>query len=214
MTDPWIERLEQAWEPARAAGALGSASVEDLVAHTAGYVSAVCAVLGCSAGEVGGVGVDVGSGAGIPGVLLALQLPATEWRLVDGNERRCDFARRAARAAGVADRVTVHHGRAEDIGHDPTWREQHDLGVSRLLAAPSDTAELVVPLVREDGIVVCSADAEGVKWWQGVALGVVGARLEGVFDTESGLFVALRRRGAVDARLPRRPRVRRRKPLL
>lgn len=199
--------------PARADGVLGSAPMQELVTHTAGYVSAVCAVLGVDAHQVAGVGVDVGTGAGVPGLLLALAMPQMRWRLVDASERRCDFARAGVQAAGVQDRVSVHHGRAEDLGHQGEWREAHDLAVARLLGTPAETGELLMPLVRPAGLVVVSARKEATAAWSEAPLDAVGAEFVGVDHLNEGSFVTLRRSGDLVAALPRRNRARRRSPI-
>ncbi len=213
MPDSPDARLEAAWLAARADGVLGNAPMQELIAHTAGYVSAVCSVLGVEAEDVTGLGVDVGSGAGLPGLLLALAFPGMRWRLVDASERRCDLARAGARAAGVEDRVSVHHGRAEDLGHEGSWRESHDLAVARLLGAPAETGELLVPLVRSGGLVVVSAQDEAVGVWRAAPPEVLGAELLGVDRRAEGSFLTLRRSGELARALPRRSSVRKRSPL-
>ncbi|MCY4279330.1 MAG: class I SAM-dependent methyltransferase, partial [Acidimicrobiaceae bacterium] len=58
--------------------------------------------------------VDCGTGAGVLGLLLALELPGSRWRLVDARARRCDMARRAVAAAGLTERITVAHEPLEE----------------------------------------------------------------------------------------------------
>ena len=213
MTDGAYEKLEAAWKRARADGVLGGASIQELIEHTAGYVSAVCAVSGQDAATVGGLGIDVGTGAGVPGVLLALSFPRMKWRLVDASEQRCDFARAAVRAAGVGDRVTVRHARGEDLGHEEGWREAHDVAVARLLGPPAETTELLVPLVCDKGVAVVSTRADGSEAWEAAPLDELGIDLVRVDARGSGVFVTLSRAGAAPQELPRRRAVRRRSPL-
>jgi 16S rRNA (guanine527-N7)-methyltransferase len=213
MPEHQYHKLESAWKPARANGALGRASIEDLAAHTAGYVAAVCAVLGRNADDVDGLGIDVGSGAGVPGIFLALALPAMRWRLVDANEQRCDFARSAVRAVGLQSRVSVHHSRAEDLGHAVAWREAHDIAVSRLLGPPAETAELLIPLVRAGGVVVVSTQETAEKSWNSAPLRGFGVASVEDFDHPAGAFVTLTREGSVPPALPRRRSLRQRSPL-
>jgi len=192
---------------------MGSASVEDLAAHTAGYVAAVCAVLGKGVDDVDGVGIDVGTGAGVPGIFLALAFPSMRWRLVDASEQRCDFARAAVRAVGLQGRVSVHHARAEDLGHTDGWREAHDIAVSRLLGPPAETAELLIPLVSAAGVAVVSTHEDAENSWSSASLREFGvAAVEG-FVHPAGAFVTVTRVGSVPLALPRRRSLRQRSPL-
>ncbi len=213
MAEQRFVALDAAWATAREAGALGQASTEDHISHTAGYVSAVCRVLGREAHQIGGMGVDVGTGAGVPGVLLADAFPLMTWRLVDASEKRCGWARSAARALGVHDRVTVHHDRAEDLGMAIGWMGGSDLAVARLLGPPAESAELLVPLVRQGGLVVVSADEAGERAWCHADLACLGAEVVDVAGDSGSRFVVVRRSGEMTASFPRRASQRRRSPL-
>lgn len=204
VTDPDWERLDAAWEPARAAGVLGSVSVENLRAHAAGFVPAACGVLDEA------VCVDVGTGAGVPGVILALLHPTSRWLLVDASERRCNIVRRVAHELGLSDRVIVRHERGEDVAHDPTIRGTADLAVARLLGPPAETVELLLPLVGPDGVAVVSIDATDPEW--------SAASERPDFATvhrreDTGDFVELRPTSTVPETWPRRATVRRRAPI-
>ena len=127
LTDDQLASLDEAWTPARAAGVIGTAPVEALVEHTVWFARAVCSSFSASFDEFHGRIVDVGTGAGLPGVILAALLPHAELRLVDASERRLDHARRASRALGVGDRVEIAHGRGDELAHDAAWRGIHDV---------------------------------------------------------------------------------------
>ncbi len=213
MVDQRFVALDAAWAAARGAGALGQASIEELISHTAGYVSAVCRVLGEEAPQIDGTGIDVGTGAGVPGVLLADAFPLMTWRLVDASEKRCGWARAAARALGVHDRVSVHHDRAEDLGSALGWMGGSDLAVARLLGPPAEAAELLVPLVRQGGLVVVSADQAGEQAWCQADLACLGAEVVDVAGGSGSRFVVVRRCGEMTASFPRRASQRRRAPL-
>ena len=104
VTDSRYEALEAVWEPARATGSLGSVSIEELREHAAGYISPSLRL------QPGARCVDLGTGVGIPGVLLAMLYPETTWYLLDGEcPAMRDCAWEAVRAAGLGDRVEVVH---------------------------------------------------------------------------------------------------------
>jgi 16S rRNA (guanine527-N7)-methyltransferase len=93
---------------------------------------------------------DLGSGAGFPGLALALALPAAEVSLVESNARRCGFIERARSACGAAN-VTVVNARAEAW---PDGLGGFDLVTARALAAPAVVAEYAAPLLRIGGALV------------------------------------------------------------
>ncbi len=93
---------------------------------------------------------DLGSGAGFPGLVLAVALPASRVRLVDSVGRKCEFLRRAAAAAELRN-VEVVHARAEDW---PEGIERHDLVTARAVASLSVLVEYAAPLLALDGRLV------------------------------------------------------------
>lgn len=212
LTDDLTASLEEAWEPARRAGVLGSAPVEALVEHTAGFARAVCSSFSAELETFDGRIVDVGTGAGVPGVLLSLLLPRCELVLVDASDRRLDHVRRALRAAGTADRVSVLHARADELAHDPAWRGSFDVAVARLLADPAEAMEQLVPLVRPGGSVVVSALEEHEPRWNALPVELLPTGEATWFTTAAGQFVAVDVLEAADRTTPRREKLRRRSP--
>jgi 16S rRNA (guanine527-N7)-methyltransferase len=213
LTEDQIAALEAAWAQARTTGVLGSATVKDLWEHTAGFTSAVCSAFSADAESLAVDLVDVGTGAGVPGLLLALQLPRARVTLLDANDRRLDHVRRARRALDLEARTQVIHRRAEDFAHDPQVRGRFDVAVARLLADPGDALELLAPLVGADGVVVLSTSMEAAGRLE--ALPVPGLPLgpaTRMGGTEA--FVVTRRAGEMPPELPRREKARRRAPLL
>lgn len=214
LADAERAALEAAWTPARRAGALGSASIEELWEHTAGFASAVCSAFSAECSTWNGRLLDAGTGAGIPGVLLAWQLPQAHLTLVDSSERRLDHVRAARRALGLEDRISVVHGRLDDIARAEGHRGRYDVAVARLLAEPAETAELLLPCVASGGIAVVSARADQVPEWQAVSGALVGADVVTAAASGSGHFVTIRLSEALPAMYPRRPAARARKPLI
>jgi 16S rRNA (guanine527-N7)-methyltransferase len=94
--------------------------------------------------------IDVGSGAGFPGVALAIALPEAEVSLVESQGRRCEFLRRLCAAGGV-ENARVVRARAEE------WQAGHEYGdavVARALAAQPVVLEYAAPLLRVGGVLV------------------------------------------------------------
>lgn len=208
MEEPQYAALEAVWEPARAAGSLGSLSIEALRGHAEGYVSPRISL------KPGARCVDMGTGVGVPGVLLAIQHPATTWRLLDSSARRCEIALAAVRAAGLASRVDAVHGRADDCAHEPQWRETNDLVVARLFGPPGEVAECGLPLLAAGGSLVVSVSDSTASAWMAADLSPLAASVAELWETRSGGFLRVQRSSeAVDDRFPRREAARRRAPL-
>lgn len=108
--------------------------------------------------------VDVGSGGGLPGLVVLVERPDVHVTMVDRKERSCDALRRAVRRLGATERATVVHADLETLGHDPAWRGQFDAATARGVAPPAEVAELVLPLVRAGGVLIVSVAGSGEAW--------------------------------------------------
>ncbi|MBT5581336.1 MAG: hypothetical protein HOJ56_13590 [Acidimicrobiaceae bacterium] len=203
------EALERAWRPARVAGVIGSASVEEIVEHTAGFLSAVCSVFGVSSVLRC---LDVGSGPGIPGLLLAWELPKSSWTLLDSSLRRCEFGGDAVVALDLSDRVQVVHGRSDEELTDVP-RATMDVVTARLLGSPAETLELCAPYCRPGGLLVVSIASRDRRVWESAAE-VPGVDSVVVSHDGGNVFARMLIGEGMDPRLPRRPKARARRPLL
>jgi 16S rRNA (guanine527-N7)-methyltransferase len=94
--------------------------------------------------------VDVGTGAGFPGLVLKLIWPATQVTLVESVGKKADFCRHMVDRLGL-DQVTVITERAEEVGQDPAHRHAYDLAVARAVARMPILMEYLLPLVRRSG---------------------------------------------------------------
>lgn len=94
--------------------------------------------------------IDVGTGAGFPGIPLAILLPDAEFVLMDSLQKRLHFIETVLSQCGMTNVKTLH-GRAEDIGRDSLYREQFDYCVSRAVAALPVLLELCIPMVKVGG---------------------------------------------------------------
>jgi 16S rRNA (guanine527-N7)-methyltransferase len=104
--------------------------------------------------------VDIGSGGGVPGLVIAILRPDLHVLLVDSDRRSAGFLTHAAAICGCPG-VRVVAGRAEELGHEPAHRAGYDLAVSRAAAAPPVLCELALPLLRVGGrLLALVGDAE------------------------------------------------------
>jgi 16S rRNA (guanine527-N7)-methyltransferase len=95
---------------------------------------------------------DIGSGAGFPGLALAVALPNAEVDLIESVGRKCEFIQRAIDAAGISN-ATVINARSEEIATGKQ-RESYDAVTARAVGRLSTLAELASPLLREGGVLV------------------------------------------------------------
>ncbi|MBO4385332.1 MAG: 16S rRNA (guanine(527)-N(7))-methyltransferase RsmG [Clostridia bacterium] len=93
--------------------------------------------------------IDVGTGAGFPGIPLKIVRPDIELVLVDSLGKRVNFLKEACAAIGVD--AEAIHARAEDAARDPGLRERFDVALSRAVAPMNILLELTVPFVRVGG---------------------------------------------------------------
>lgn len=108
--------------------------------------------------------VDVGSGAGFPGLPLAIVRPDLQVLLLDSQAKRIGFLDTVADALGLA-RVQTLHSRAEDAGQTPQLRESFDVAVARAVAPLAVLCELMLPLVRVGGRMICyKGPSVGEEW--------------------------------------------------
>ncbi len=94
--------------------------------------------------------MDVGTGAGFPGIPLKILFPEIRLTLLDSLNKRILFLNEVIHNLGL-ENIECIHGRAEDIGHLPEYREQYDLTVSRAVANLSSLSEYCIPFVRVGG---------------------------------------------------------------
>jgi 16S rRNA (guanine527-N7)-methyltransferase len=141
-------RLIEVLERSRGLGFLGPGSVRAHVAHAAGFAAGI--------GHAPAQFLDLGSGGGVPGLVLAGSWPESRAVLLDARERRCAFLRRAVRDLGLEERVVVVWARAEEAGHRDYLRGTFDLVVARGFGPPAATAECGAPFLRVGGTLAVS----------------------------------------------------------
>ncbi|MDY5730569.1 MAG: 16S rRNA (guanine(527)-N(7))-methyltransferase RsmG [Eubacteriales bacterium] len=102
--------------------------------------------------------VDLGTGAGFPGIPLAIFCPETQFVLIDSLAKRIRFLEHVVETLHLKN-VCLIHARAEDIAHNPNYREQFDIVVSRAVAQLNILSEYLLPLSKIGGL-VCAYKAK------------------------------------------------------
>ncbi|MDA8314432.1 MAG: class I SAM-dependent methyltransferase [Actinomycetota bacterium] len=160
--------------------------------------------------------VDLGSGAGVPGLVLALVWERTAFVLVEAHLRRAAFLVRAIRVLDLTERVTVVAERAESFGQTPSRRGTFDVVTARGFARPAVVAECAAPLLGIGGLLVVSEPppdtaSPGQRWSaEGLAkLGMGRAERAG----SAYQFVVMTQEELCPLRFPRRVGVPVKRPL-
>jgi len=180
------------------AGQFGG-SIEPHGAHAMGFVH----FLGNT--PLRGVAVDLGSGAGLPALVLAVAFPETRWTLIERRSGRTDLLRRAVHRLGLLDRVAVITGDAAIVGWSDL-RGKADWVTARSFGTPGDTAEVAAPLLRDGGSLLVSEpiDTDLETRWPSAGLERCGLVFAEEWSIPSGRYLRLERTADEIATLPRK----------
>ena len=219
MTPAESTAVESVLARSRSLGFLGPGSVRVQVAHALGF----------AAGPVGSPRrvLDLGSGGGVPGLVLALAWPEADMVLLDASARRAEFLAEAVATLDLQGRVRVERARAEAAGRDLELRAAFDTVVARGFGPPAVTAECAAPFLEVGGRLLVSDppgedDGEGedaptdappvTGRWPADGLALVGLAVEQVW-TEPYHYRALVQERLCPDRYPRRDGVPAKRPL-
>ena len=165
--------------------------------------------------------IDVGTGAGFPGIVLKIACPGLRLTLLEATAKKVRFLESVVRALGL-ENVTVLHGRAEDLGQDPRHRERYDWAIARAVADLPVLAEYLLPLVSLSGPAIAQkgesapAEVQRAEWaisqLGGRVRRLIGVELVGLAETR--YLVLLDKVAATPAKYPRRSGMPTKRPLL
>ncbi len=182
------DQLQRVLDRARTLGFLGPGSIASQHEHAQRFLEGVpedAAIL------------DLGSGGGLPGLVIATERPRTSGVLFDGMEKRTTFLSWALRELGVVD-WSVERGRAEESDVQQRWRGHFDVVTARGFGPPSATLECAIGLIRPGGVLLIS-EPPVRRTWPTDTLGGLGFSV----DTTLPGLVAIRADAPNDPPLPR-----------
>jgi 16S rRNA (guanine527-N7)-methyltransferase len=106
--------------------------------------------------------IDIGSGAGLPGLVLALQCPGLRVTILEATAKKCLFIEQVIHVFSL-ENVDLIHDRAERAAHQEAWRERFDMAVARAVAGLPALLELLSPFVRVGGRVIAMKGAKAER---------------------------------------------------
>jgi 16S rRNA (guanine527-N7)-methyltransferase len=154
---PGDERLRSVLEQSLQLGFIGDPDLDAHIQHALGFATV--------AGGEPRHALDLGSGGGLPGLVLACHWTSSSWQLLDGSPKRTAFLAEAVAELGLDDRVTVVTGRAEDIGRLEVQRGSCDLVVARSFGPPAVLAECAAPFLEVGGRLIVSEPRRADARW-------------------------------------------------
>lgn len=186
--------IADALAQARAFGYLGPGPLQRHIDHARGFADALEASGIASESAAPFEAVDLGSGGGVPGLLLLTWFPQSHWTFVDSNSRRMRTLSEVLINLALADRALVRVGRAEDVARDPQVRGAFDLLVARGFSAPAVTAECGSAFLRKGGIMIVSEPPGDTDRWPDRGLARLGLKREEIVQGQFRFFVARQER--------------------
>lgn len=164
--------------------------------------------------------VDVGSGAGLPGLPMRILEPSLRLTLVESHRRRASFLETVVETLDL-EGVEVVTARAEEAGRDPAYRERFDVAVARAVAPLPVLVEYLLPLLRPGGVMAApkGSSAERELREAEAAIDHLGGCAEVPVPlslpdgTAPQQVLVVRRCGELPERFPRRPGIPSKRPL-
>lgn len=159
--------------------------------------------------------LDLGSGGGVPGLILARLLPPSRVVLLDAMAKRCHFLEWAIGQLGLGDRATVECGRAEQLARRDDLRGRFPVVVTRSFGPPSVTAECAAGFLRSPGghLLVSEPPAPDPGRWPTEGLAVLGLVLGARVQRGTATVQILSSSAELGERYPRRTGVPEKRPL-
>jgi len=156
--------------------------------------------------------IDIGCGAGFPGIPLKIEFPEIELTLVDSIKKKIDFVRHVIQLLDLKG-TTAICGRAEDIADDQ--REEFDAAVSRAVARLDTLTEYCLPFVKVGGLFVAQKGADIEEELAGArsAISTLGGRLKDLIKVDSGNLVVVEKIKPTPEGFPRRAGIPAKRPI-
>jgi len=164
--------------------------------------------------------IDVGTGAGFPGVPMKIANPSIEITLLDSLNKRIQFLDEVVGTLGL-ENVELIHGRAEDYGQDDDYRETYDAAISRAVADLAVLSEYVLPFIKVGGVFVAQKSLNAIDEIEQSknAIEILGGKIRDIIEVKvPGIdivhsLVIIEKVGETPAKYPRKAGKPTKKPL-
>jgi 16S rRNA (guanine527-N7)-methyltransferase len=140
--------VEEVLTIAQRVGTLGDRPIPEVMEHAKAFVAALV--------DITGTVIDIGTGAGVPGLVIAQERPDLTLVLADRRATRMDALQMGVSGLGWEDRITVLTCDIADLGKQPEHAGQYDAVVCRGFGSPEVTAPLARPLLKNGGTLIVS----------------------------------------------------------
>lgn len=195
---------------AQSLGFLGNAPLDDHVANGLGFAEVIGRTEAWTC-------ADLGSGGGVPALVIARALGRVSITCIDRGSRRCAFLEEAVVNLGLEERVVVIEGDVEEVARAPGHEGAYDIVTARSFGPPAVTAEAATRLLRVGGTLLVSEPpgaAGGTRWEEAPRLAELALSYGGLHDAGDVRIATIRRtRERLDDRYPRRAATVRKRPL-
>jgi len=164
--------------------------------------------------------IDVGTGAGFPGIPLKIYDESLKLVLIDASKKKIRFLEKVIEKLRLKDVIALHE-RAENLGQNKDFREKFDAVVSRAVSSMNVVSEYCLPLLKKGGYFICQKGitleeelSEGRK-----AVEVMGGKIEKIMDLNLPILgnkrklVLIKKIKATPQKYPRRPGVPKKRPI-
>lgn len=190
-------------EESKGLGFLGPGPIADHIAHAQGFADVITQIVGDKTLNL--KLMDLGSGGGVPGLVLAVLFPHAQLWLLDGATKRTSFLHHAVSQLEMTERVHVVERRAEEAAHLATLRTGFDVVVARSFGPPSAVAECCAGFLHPGGWLIVSEPPEGdlTQRWPAEGLEKLGFAPALSYRNSFG-FAALELRSPAPANYPRK----------
>ncbi len=149
-------RLTEIFSLAQDRGWIGGTDLDQHIEHSLGFAAAAAAIPT--------VAVDLGSGGGLPALVLAALWPQSQWTLVDSSLPKAAFLELHCAHLGWSDRVAVVHAQAETLSQDQQYQATADLVTARSFGPPPSVIQAAAPLLKVGGELIVSAAPQATPW--------------------------------------------------